>query len=212
MSKISYCSLEEAWGLNEPPPQDQLKNNKTIDNNKNNIESKYDYLNENSKKERAELIKNMNNVERIPTIKNDSSSEFEKYRFNSSNNVTESDSSKIYTPFNEAIEKKYLLDKLNFLESQFKKYGVMQKSNIQSNTIENFNNNISEENNNENKYSSIDTNTNNNINNQNSKNNNIYSADIIDLIFLIIIGLVIIFIMNSIFMFGKSIGARNVSL
>jgi len=212
MSKISYCSLEEAWGLNEPPPQDQLKNNKPIDNNKNDIESKYDYLNENSKKERAELIKNMNNVERIPTIKNDSSSEFEKYRFNSSNNVTESDSSKIYTPFNEAIEKKYLLDKLNFLESQFKKYGVMQKSNIQSNTIENFNNNISEENNNENKYVNIDTNINNNINNQNSKNNNIYSADIIDLIFLIIIGLVIIFIMNSIFMFGKSIGARNVSL
>ena len=114
MSKISYCSLEEAWGLNDPPPPQTNENNKT-DINKNNIESKYDYLNENSKKERTELIKNMNNVERIPTIKNDSSSEFEKYRFNSSNNVTENDSSKIYTPFNEAIEKKYLLDKLNFL-------------------------------------------------------------------------------------------------
>ena len=103
------------------------------------------------------------------------------------------------TYVNEAIEKKYLLDKLNFLESQFKKYSATQNSNIQSNTIENFNSNnnniISEENN--------------NINNNSNSNKLVYNTDIIDLIFLIIIGLIIIFIMNSIFTFGKSIGARN---
>ena len=196
MSKISYCSIEEAWGVQDPPPQmtNEIENNQV-----QTINNKYDVLNENSKKERVELIKNMNNVERIPVTKNDSSSEFEKYRFNSTNNVTENDSSKIYTPFNEAIEKKYLLDKLNFLESQFKKYSATQNSNIQSNTIENFNSNnnniISEENN--------------NINNNSNSNKLVYNTDIIDLIFLIIIGLIIIFIMNSIFTFGKSIGARN---
>ena len=202
---MNYCSIEEAWGLQSSSSQNKIDNNEKTEN-------KYENLNENSKKERNELITNMNNVERIPIIKNETSSEFEKYRFNPKNNVSENDVSKIYSPFNEVIEKKYLLDKLNFLESQLNKMDVLRNSNIQSNNIENFDNNKSENNYNQNNSSSNYEVSKSNAEYNNNHHKNIYNTDIIDLIFLICIGLIIIFIMNSIFSLGKSIGIRNSSL
>ena len=177
MSKISYCSLEEAWG--EPYKTNNIKNEK---------------INENSEIERKEVIKNMNIIERnngnnYPINTND----YNKYRLNPKNNIEQTYSSnnkQEYSPFNESIEKKYLQDKLNFLENEFKKY----KEYFDNEHIEKFSNNIEDENNIVNK--SIDK--------PNDKPN-----DIIDLILLIIIGLIVIFVMNSIFNIGKSIGSRN---
>ena len=177
MSKISYCSLEEAWGESFKKDDKDIQSSQSSQN----------------KLEREDVIKNMNAVERIPKIPNNTSSEFEKYRFNPSNNVSEDSSEKLYTPFNESIEKKYLQDKLAFLENEFKKHNFlnMDTSTSSNLSIENFNNVLDEE-----KKPLQKSYSNSNSN------------DIFDLIFLIIIGLIIIFIMNSIFKIGKSIGAR----
>ena len=186
MSKISYCSLEEAWG--ESFKKDDMKDVQTSMNAQNKLE-------------RDDVIKNMNSVERIPKNTNNTSSEFEKYRFNTTNTVSEDSAEKIYTPFNESIEKKYLQDKLAFLENEFKKHNFLNmdtdtststSTNSSYSNLENFNNVSGEE----------------RIHVQKSYGNS-NSNDIFDLIFLIIIGLIIIFIMNSIFKIGKSIGARS---
>jgi hypothetical protein len=180
MSKISYCSLEEAWGT-------AYKDN----NGQEQEKKKVSYVDKNSQIERENVIQNMNNVERNSKSENNSIVEYNKYRLNSVNKVSDSDVSKSYTPFNESIEKKYLQDKLNFLENEFRKYKDLfektELSNEKSNTIENFSNN----------------------DNQQYQGNSTKSNDIIDLILLIIIGLIIIFVMNSIFNIGKSIGARH---
>jgi hypothetical protein len=208
MSKISYCSLEEAWGdsykTNNIDNIDNINNinndiisNKNIINNKKNTENnkintrdKYTYLNENSEIERKEIINNMNNIERNNNTENNSIVEYEKYRFNPTNKVNNNNSEKQYSPFNESIEKKYLQDKLNFLENEFRKYkNYFENESNTNNYIENFSNNSK-------KYEENETNYN-------------KSNDIIDLILLIIIGLIVIFVMNSIFTIGKSIGARN---
>ena len=174
MSKISYCSLEEAWG-------DTYKKK---DDNKE--DTKYDYLNKISKIERDVLVDNMNQVERKAVCQDDTIMEYNKYRLNPVNTVTKNDTKQEYSPFNESIEKKYLQDKLNFLENEFRKYKHLFEKNESEekiDTIESFTNSTPEE-----KY----------------KNN-----DIIDLILLIIIGLIIILVMNSIFNIGKNIGLRN---
>jgi hypothetical protein len=201
MSKISYCSLEEAWGasytknINDDISTNKDINkdiNKNIDNIQNNnvLNDKYDYLNKTSNTERNNVIKNMNSVERNKTPENNSIVEYNKYRFNPVNKVNGNNNTDItYTPFNESIEKKYLQDKINFLENEFKKYKYLFDKNENSdslNTIENFSNQEIKE------------------NNRSSKSN-----DIIDLFLLIIIGLIVIFVMNSIFSIGKSIGARK---
>jgi hypothetical protein len=194
MSKISYCSLEEAWGdsykTNKNEKNDK-NNKKNIENNKIYQMNKYDHLNDNSEIERKEIIKNMNSIERNNSdknnIENNSIVEYEKYRFNPINKVNNNNYEQTYTPFNDSIEKKYLQDKLNFLENEFRKYKNYIENdnyNYKNNNIENFSNNDGE--------------------NKNNKSN-----DIIDLILLIIIGLIVIFVMNSIFNIGKSIGARN---
>lgn len=155
MSKISYCSLEEAWG--------------------------------NSYKKPDEQVKKVEQVEKIKLIENNHS-EYNKYRLNPINKVADNNPSQ-YSPFNESIEKKYLMDKLNFLENEFRKYKDVfeQKNNNNNNVIENFANQEPD------------------IQNEPRKNSN----DIIDLCLLIIIGLILIFVMNSIFNIGKSIGARK---
>ena len=204
MSKISYCSLEEAWGtsykknINDDANinKDIIQNNNIENNNieKNNIQNntilndKYDYLNKTSNTERNNVIKNMNSVERNKTAENNSIVEYNKYRFNPLNNVNGNNSTEeTYTPFNESIEKKYLQDKINFLENQFKKYKyIFDENNNSLDTIESFSNQEVKENNRPNK-----------------------SNDIIDLFLLIIIGLIVIFVMNSIFSIGKTIGARQ---
>jgi len=148
MSKISYCSLEEAWG-----------NSYKKDINK------------------EEDVK-------IKNVENNSIVEYEKYRFNPVNKVDNNNYEKEYSPFNESIEKKYLQDKLHFLENEFRKYkDYIENQPIQQN--EHFSNNSSQE-----EYPQK-------------------SNDIIDLILLIIIGLIVIFVLNSIFNIGKSIGSRN---
>jgi len=154
MSKISYCSLEEAWGNTH-----MTKNN----NEKETVQKETLH---------KEVVNNM--------------LEYEKYRFNPINKVNNNNNNeKVYTPFNESIEKKYLQDKINYLENEFKKYKNYYNDE-KNNYIENFSNNVKEE--------------------ENESNNN---TDIIDLILLIIIGLIVIFVMNSIFNMGKSIGAKN---
>ena len=148
MSKISYCSLEEAWGTTYKKPIEPTQ-------------------------------------AKIKLLENNENTEYNKYRFNPINKVVDNNPQQ-YTPFNESIEKKYLMDKLNFLENEFRKYKDVfeqKNNNINNNIIENFSNQTIEE---------------------TPKNN-----DIIDLCLLIIIGLILIFVMNSIFNIGKSIGARK---
>jgi hypothetical protein len=195
MSKISYCSLEEAWG-------DSYKNNNNNDNDTNNInyktnennENKKYYLNKNSELQREEFANNMNGIERNSTPENNNIVEYNKYRLNPNNTVKKNNYDQSYTPFNESIEKKFLQDKLNFLENEFRKYKhLFEKSDKDDKNVYN---RSSEE-----IIESFKNNT--------EPDTNYKSTDIIDLILLIIIGLIIILVMNSIFTIGKSIGLRN---
>jgi hypothetical protein len=179
MSKISYCSLEEAWG----------DSYKKIDNSKN------EYLNKISELEREKIVDNMNNIERKENT-NDNVIEYNKYRLNPVNKVEKNDVQQDYTPFNESIEKKFLQDKLNFLENEFNKYKNLTEKYTNNNNYSNKNS--------ENVIESFE-----NENDLNNKNNIYATNDIIDLILLIIVGLIIILVMNSIFNLGKKIGARN---
>jgi len=200
MSKINYCSLEEAWGNNykktldnntirnnDPNPENVINIYQKNQENKQSQENKYEELDEASKKNRQELIQNMNLLERNnkgETDINKSISEYNKYRTNSFNNVSSNDTKSEYVPFNDSIEKKYLEDKLKHLEEQYKY--LMQKNNYtgtigsSNNYIENFSN----------KYSPTL-----------SENSN----DLFDIIVLITIGFIIIFILNSVFNLGKRI-------
>jgi hypothetical protein len=183
MSKISYCSLEEAWG-DSFIQKDEKKN----------------IINKIDKIERENVISNMDSVERKKTCENNSIVEYNKYRINSSNNVSNNNVEKEYSPFNESIEKKYLQDKLHFLENEFTRYKhLFEKIDSESNQKKD---NIVERFGNENSSDSSDS-------SNNSNNKNFKSNDIIDLILLIIIGLIVILVMNSIFSIGKKIGARN---
>ena len=178
MSKISYCSIEEAWGT------PTFNNNNNTDDTKKKIEEI----------ERKNVITNMNNVERNKSCENNSLVEYNKYRFNPTNIVKNNDTKSDYTPFNESIEKKFLQDKLNFLENEFRKYKHVFENNNKNEPLpepqgylETFSNQQSDS----------------------SPSQQPANNDIIDLILLIIIGLIVIFVLNSIFYIGKSIGART---
>ena len=195
MSKISYCSLEEAWGNSfsknnsENNVENTLQN--TVQNTKisNREIDKYNILTEKSENDRDIVISNMNNIERNPKTENNSLVQYQKYRFNPSNKVNYNDQ-QIYSPFNQELERKYLQDKLMYLENELRKYKhLFEKSDYQINNIESFSNKDS-------------------ISNNNVPSNN-KSNDIIDLILLIMIGLIVIFVMNSIFNIGKAIGSKN---
>ena len=149
MSKISYCSLEEAWGSS-------YNKNKESDigiNTDQWPDDKYDLLTKTSEIERENVISNMNNIERNSS----------KYKFNTPNKIESNDYKQLY-------------EKMEYIENEFRKYK----------TIENFDNKIV------------------NINPSPNKSN-----DLIDLILLIIIGLIVIFVMNSIFTIGKAIGMKH---
>ena len=218
MPPISYCSLDEAWGIQKKPNKEE-----------NNI-NRFDKLSEDSQKERNTVIDNMNYIERNSKNNNSDSKELlydkshypkldsirsvsrqvlidpaenEKYKMNPMNKVAPlKSSSNILNDTNNSNkkdlnyddkEKNYYKERLTFLENELQKCKnyleiYKNKENNMENTIESF------QNSNNNSYNSFAT--------SNTSN------DIIDLIFLIIIGLVIIFIMNSIFKLGKSIGAR----
>jgi hypothetical protein len=186
MSRVTYCSLEEAWGDNyikkeNPPPEKASKENVNTQIYKN----KYDLLNEKSDELRNEVIDNMNNVERNAKNNNVKMDDFNKYRNNPDNIVKKNDYETPYTPYKESIEKKALQDKLLFLERQMKYYkDVITKGNNNENT-EHFDNK------------------------DESSNFKTRSNDMIDLIILIIIGLLIIFVMDFVFKMGKQIGAKK---
>jgi len=222
MSKISYCSLEEAWGESYNKKNNDSINleNNNINNNNNNINNnnnnniitnrnKYDTLNKESIIERENVITNMNSIERNKKPENNSIVSYDKYRFNSENKVNSKSYENNYTPFQESLEKKYLQDKLLFLENEFKKYKYLIEKSENNRKISNRDSYI---------YSSEDSiesfSNSDNImkddtkNDYISKNNN---NDIIDLFLLIIIGLIVIFVMNSIFNIGKRIGASSKS-
>jgi hypothetical protein len=183
MSRVTYCSLEEAWGDNyikkeNPPPEKASKDNVNTQIYKN----KYDLLNEKSDSVRNEVIDNMNNVERSAKNNNIKTEDYNKYRNNPDNIVKKNDYETPYTPYKESFEKKALQDKLLFLERQMAYYkDVITKEN----SIEHFDNK------------------------DESSNFKTRSNDMIDLIILIIIGLLIIFVMDFIFKMGKQIGAKK---
>ena len=147
--------------------------------------------------ERETVVENMNKVERNSAPENNSIVEYNKYRFNPENKVNKNNyEMQNYTPFNESIEKKYLKDKLHFLENEFKKYKFLFEKN------ENYSNKNDYE---EDIYESFK----NNEEDKNESKLNYKSNDMIDLILLIIIGLIVIFVLNSIFSIGKTIGSRQ---
>ncbi len=213
MSKISYCSLEEAWGSsinkkkdiqnNDKKPK-EIKNNKQIDEDTDNIniyktKSQMDF--ENLKKDNEtmkKMLNTMNYIERNKMPENNINEDYNDYRFNSVNKVNSlySDSdmnlNKEYKPFHEDIEKKSLQNKFIELENDFRKYKMLMNKNTNMKNI-----------NSENEEDSIER-----FSNFNNKNNN-NKTDIQDLIVLIILGLIIIFIMDNIFKLGKYLGSKN---
>jgi hypothetical protein len=208
MSKISYCSLEEAWGssINKKEDiQDTNKKSKEIIKNKKNDEdtdniniyktkSQMDFEtlkkdNENMKK----MLNTMNYIERNKMPENNINEDYNDYRFNPVNKVnslysnSDINSNREYKPFHEDIEKKSLQNKFIELENDFRKYKMLMNKNTNS----------------ENEEDSIESFSNFNNNNVNNK------TDIQDLIVLIILGLIIIFIMDNIFKLGKYLGSKN---
>jgi hypothetical protein len=149
----------------------------------------------------------MNNIERNNSKTENRIIEYNKYRLNSNNVVKESPvkeesyALQKYMPFSESIERKYLEDKLKFLENEILKYKNLIdnnnndsiKSDSGSNFIESFSNN----------------NNSSNVNQSSSVTGNVKNNDLIDIILLIIIGLIIILVMNSIFNIGKAIGMKR---
>jgi hypothetical protein len=200
MSKISYCSLEEAWGPNIDKNQDkqekikekvqEQKNIKEKDYEENNSfrsQSQTDY--ENLKKDNEsmkKILNTMNYIERNKTPENNINEEYNKYRFNPINKVNGLyNDDKDYKPFNDDVEQKSLQDRFVQLENEFRKYKMFMNTRN--------NNSESEE--------SIESFS--NFNNNDSK------TDIQDLIVLIVLGLIIIFIMDNIFKLGKYLGSRS---
>jgi hypothetical protein len=204
MSKISYSSLDEVWGaefnINNDSKNNDSKNNDSKNNNSRNNEgmnneskyestNKYNKLTDKSKDDREEIINNMNLVERNPKNNNMELIDYNMYRINT--NVKKNDSEKKYTPFQESLEKKYLQDKLIFLENELLKYQKIIESKTKSKeVVERFENGNTQ------------------VSSQSSTPNK-KSNDIIDLIVIIIIGILIIFVMDSIFKMGKKIGAKK---
>ena len=213
MSKISYCSLEEAWGTNL---DNNLKNNnhrkntikKTINTHTNENDQFNDkrVLNEDNNEElnayrgksqndyeilkkdndkMKKMIEKMNYVERNKVPENNINEDYNDYRFNSVNKVNGLyQDEKNYGPFQDNLEKKYLQDKIIHLENEFRKYKLFLNNKFENNnenTIEGFEN----------------------------KEDNRSPTDIMDLIVLIVIGLILIFIMDSLFKIGKYIGSKN---
>jgi hypothetical protein len=197
MSRISYSSLDEVWGteFNNDSKNNDSMNNDSKNNDSMNNETKYESTNkynkltDKSKDDREEIINNMNLVERNPKNNNMELIDYNMYRINT--NVKKNDSEKKYTPFQESLEKKYLQDKLIFLENELLKYQKIIESKTKSkDVVERFENGNTQ-------VSSSST--------PNKKSN-----DIIDLIVIIIIGILIIFVMDSIFKMGKRIGAKKI--
>jgi hypothetical protein len=210
MSRISYCSLEEAWGnnsnnnnnnnipkINKNNVQKTLdKNNSDLNTNQKNNNFEDDDLNaykgksqndyEILKKDNVKMkkmINQMNYVERNKVPENNINEDYNEYRFNPVNKVNSLyQDEKNYSPFQDDMEKKYLQDKITNLENEFRKYKMFLNNKMNGeDVIEGFANEKSDES----------------------------QTDIMDLIVLIVIGLILIFIMDSIFKIGKYIGSKK---
>lgn len=198
MSKISYCSLEEAWGtsLNKKEDKDHKIKEKIEKNNNNEkdyeelnaFKSKsqmdYESLKEDNEKMKK-ILNTMNLIERNKTPENNINDDYNKYRFNPVNQVNGLYNNNDYKPFQDDIEKKSLQDRFVELENEFRRYKTLMNTK---------NNNLNEE------EESIESFM--NFNNQNN-------TDIQDLIVLIVLGLIIIFIMDNIFKLGKYMGNKK---
>ena len=193
MYKISYSSLDEVWGENVDSSSDDL--NYT---NQKNQTNPYHTMKEQSEKNRLQIVDNINLMER--EIQNQNSMKSTDYIHYQKEPINSSVVTKNYSDLQsnysdlQSIDKKYLLEKLMFLENQLKKYN----ENIPTNT----------QGNNSNFEPFTNQGTNQNLT-QGNIYNSIFSCEIIDLIILIGIGMFIIFIMDSIFKLGKSIGTRK---
>lgn len=198
MSKISYCSLEEAWGpsISKNVEKDKDNNTKKNDENKedyeeiNSFKSKsqndYELLKEDNKNMKK-ILNTMNLIERNKSPENNINEDYNKYRFNPINKVNSlySTDKNDYKPFQDDIEKKSLQDRFIELENEFRKYKMMMNTRNNSGdeeTIESFGN-------------LIDSNSD--------------KTDIQDLIVLIVLGLIVIFIMDNIFKLGKYLGSKK---
>jgi len=196
MSKISYCSIEEAWGSSiNKNPEEKSKNQDNINKHDKDYEeitssknpNDYELLkkdNEDMKK----ILNTMNLIERNKTPENNINEDYNKYRFNPINKVNSLYSSKNddYKPFQEELNQKSLQDKFIELENEFRKYKMFMNSR----------NSLSEE-------ESIESFGNLTDFHKNDK------TDIQDLIVLIVLGLIVIFIMDNIFKLGKYLGSKK---
>ena len=214
MSKISYSSLDEVWGTqlnhnndNQPnnPIQKSVKENqhyetqiktnknmnintnlnpntKELDMYKGRAQTDYEALKEDNLKMKN-IIANMNQIERTKMPENNINEDYNEYRFNPVNKVNSLyQDEKNYSPFQDDMEKKYLQDKITHLENEFRKYKMFLNNKMNGeDVIEGFANEKNEES----------------------------QTDIMDLIVLIVIGLILIFIMDSIFKIGKYIGSKK---
>ena len=129
------------------------------------------------------MINQMNYVERNKVPENNINEDYNEYRFNPVNKVNSLyQDEKNYSPFQDDMEKKYLQDKITHLENEFRKYKMFLNNKMNGeDVIEGFANEKNEES----------------------------QTDIMDLIVLIVIGLILIFIMDSIFKIGKYIGSKK---
>ena len=107
------------------------------------------------------------------------------------------------------LKKKYLQDKLLFLEHEFKKYKYLIEKSENNRKISNRDSYIYSSEDSIENFSNSDNSMKDDTKNDYISNTN--SNDIIDLFLMIIIGLVVIFVMNSIFNIGKKIGASGKS-
>lgn len=206
MSKISYCSLEEAWGTknNESPKINKNNIQQTLEKNNSDLQhsskdsifdedddlnaykgksqTDYEMLKKDNEKMKK-MIQKMNYVERNKVPENNINEDYNDYRFNPVNKVNGLyQDEKNYSPFQEDVERKYLQDKLTHLENEFRKYKMFLSNKMNGeDVIEGFAN----------------------------ENNEESQTDIMDLIVLIVIGLILIFIMDSIFKIGKYIGSKK---
>lgn len=176
MSKISYCSLEEAWG------QDflKLKQDKFI-SEKNNNSVQY-----NSQLLPLDYNKNnLNSIEHINKIKNNIIDEDKEYdnRINKNLSIYNNEDTKLIYDNNEnnKVSKNF-----NINESDYNKnLNIKEKEEILNDIIESFQNKK-----------------------ENFTSNQNYKSDILELIILIVIGLLIIFVLDSVYKIGKSVGLK----
>lgn len=160
-----------------------------------NMEEKYQKLREKSENERLDVIQNMNVIER-PLSKEEL---LKKYNHN------------------DLTKRSILMERLNLLQQEMNKSGEkidFNKTNLNLNNNKDYlNKYFQKNNNNQNQSQNIQENFSNSysnyLNNNNQNNSHNINQEFLDLFFLIIMGLVLLYIFEYIFKMGKIIGARG---